>query len=149
MARPDMGGPKTGGFGGGPRGGGYGGGGGGGGGYGGGGGGGGYGGGGGGGGGGYGGGRGGDRDRGDRDDRGGEEGGRRGFGRRKVCRFCADKALKVDYKDQGQMKYFLTERGKIIPRRISGNCAKHQREVATAIKRGRMLAILPYTVGQM
>jgi small subunit ribosomal protein S18 len=101
-----------------------------------------------------GGGRGGDRDK-DRDrereggDRGGEEGGRRGFGRRKVCRFCADKAAKVDYKDQGQMKYFLTERGKIIPRRISGNCAKHQREVATAIKRGRMLAILPYTVGQM
>jgi small subunit ribosomal protein S18 len=106
----------------------------------------------GGGGGGGGGGRGGDRgERGDRGDRGegGEEGGRRGFGRRKVCRFCADKALKVDYKDQNQMKYFLTERGKIIPRRISGNCAKHQREVATAIKRGRMLAILPYTVGQM
>ena len=90
-------------------------------------------------------------DRGGREDRGGDEmGGRgRGFGRRKVCRFCADKALKVDYKDQGQMKYFLTERGKIIPRRISGNCAKHQREVATAVKRGRMLAILPYTVGQM
>ena len=86
-------------------------------------------------------------DRGDRDERGGEEGGRgRGFGRRKVCRFCADKAAKVDYKDQGQMKYFLTERGKIIPRRISGNCAKHQREVATAVKRARMLAILPYTV---
>lgn len=136
MARPDMGGPKSGGFGG-PRSGGFGGGGGGGGG-------GGY-------GGGYGGGRGGDRgDRGDREDRGGEEGGRgRGFGRRKVCRFCAEKTLKIDYKDQGQMKYFLTERGKIIPRRISGNCAKHQREVATAIKRGRMLAILPYTVGQM
>jgi len=128
-----MGGPKSGSFGG-PRSGGFGGGG--------------FG---GGGGGGYG--RGGDRgDRGDRDergDRGGDEGGRRGFGRRKVCRFCADKNLKVDYKDQGQMKYFLTERGKIIPRRISGNCAKHQREVATAIKRGRMLAILPYTVGQM
>src|SRR5512133_1467421 len=136
MARPDMGGPKSGGgygggFGGGPRGGGFGGGG-------------------GGGGGGYGS-RGGDRgDRGDRDERGGDEaGGRRGFGRRKVCRFCADKALKVDYKDQGQMKYFLTERGKIIPRRISGNCAKHQREVATAVKRGRMLAILPYTAGGM
>ena len=98
-------------------------------------------------------GRGGDRDRGDRgdrDERGGDEGGgRRGFGRRKVCRFCADKNLKVDYKDQGQLKYFLTERGKIIPRRISGNCAKHQREVATAVKRARMLAILPYTVGQM
>jgi small subunit ribosomal protein S18 len=96
-----------------------------------------------------GGGRGGDRgERGD--DRGGEEGGgRRGFGRRKVCRFCAEKAAKVDYKDQGQLKYFLTERGKIIPRRISGNCAKHQREVATAVKRGRMLAILPYTVGSL
>jgi small subunit ribosomal protein S18 len=131
MARPDMGGPKGNSSFGGSRPGGFGGGG--------------F----GGGGGGFG--RGGDRDR-DRDergDRGGEEGGRRGFGRRKVCRFCADKGLKVDYKDQGQMKYFLTERGKIIPRRISGNCAKHQREVATAIKRGRMLAILPYTVGQM
>lgn len=132
MARPDMGGGKSGGGFGGPRSGGFGGG---------------------GGGGGYGGGGGGGfrgGDRGDRDDRGGDEGGgRRGFGRRKVCRFCADKNLKVDYKDQGQMKYFLTERGKIIPRRISGNCAKHQREVATAVKRGRMLAILPYTVGQM
>jgi small subunit ribosomal protein S18 len=77
---------------------------------------------------------------------GGDEGGRRGFGRRRVCRFCADKNLKVDYKDQGNLKYFLTERGKIIPRRISGNCAKHQREVATAIKRARMLSILPYAV---
>ncbi len=86
-------------------------------------------------------------DRGDREGRGGDEGGgRRGFGRRKVCRFCADKNLKVDYKDQGQLKYFLTERGKIIPRRISGNCARHQREVATAVKRARMLAVLPYTV---
>jgi len=87
-----------------------------------------------------------DRERGDRGERGGEEGGRRGFSRRKVCRFCADKNLKVDYKDQGQLKYFLTERGKIIPRRISGNCAKHQREVATAIKRARVLALLPYSV---
>ena len=88
-------------------------------------------------------------DRGDRGDRGegrGEEGGRRGFGRRKVCRFCADKALKVDYKDQAALKYFLTERGKIIPRRISGNCALHQRQVATAIKRARILALLPYSV---
>ena len=98
----------------------------------------------GGGGGGYGGGRGGDREeRGER----GEGGEGRGFGRRKVCRFCADKALKVDYKDQQALKYFLTERGKIIPRRISGNCAKHQREIATAIKRARMLAILPYSAG--
>jgi small subunit ribosomal protein S18 len=143
MARPGEGGGKFGG--GGYGGGGYGGGGGGGG-YGGGGGGGGYG---GGGGGSYGGGgRGGGRDdRGERGERGGDDaGGRRGFGRRKVCRFCADKTLKVDYKDQGQLKYFLTERGKIIPRRISGNCALHQRQVATAIKRARMLAILPYTV---
>jgi len=98
------------------------------------------------GGGGFGGGRGGNRE--DRGERGGDEGGGRGrgFGRRKVCRFCADKTLKVDYKDQGQLKYFLTERGKIIPRRISGNCALHQRQVATAIKRARMLAIVPYTV---
>jgi small subunit ribosomal protein S18 len=98
-------------------------------------------------------------DRGDRSDRGdrggrggggggGGFGGRRGFGRRKVCRFCADKGAKIDYKDAGTLKLFLTERGKIIPRRISGNCAIHQRQVATAIKRGRQVAILPFTVVQ-
>jgi small subunit ribosomal protein S18 len=87
-------------------------------------------------------------DRGDRGDRGGdmERGGGRGFGRRKVCRYCADKNLKVDYKNATDLKYFITERGKIVPRRISGNCALHQREVATAIKRGRNVALLPYTV---
>jgi small subunit ribosomal protein S18 len=87
-------------------------------------------------------------DRGDRGDRGGdmERGGGRGFGRRKVCRYCADKNLKVDYKNAADLKYFITERGKIVPRRISGNCALHQREVATAIKRGRNVALLPYTV---
>ena len=98
-----------------------------------------------------GGGRGGGRDeRGARDDRGGdmERGGGRGFGRRKVCRYCADKNLKVDYKNAGDLKYFVTERGKIVPRRISGNCALHQREVATAIKRSRNVALLPYTVMQ-
>jgi small subunit ribosomal protein S18 len=87
----------------------------------------------------------------DRGDRGGdrdERGGGRGFGRRKVCRYCADKTVKVDHKDANGLKLFVTERGKIIPRRISGNCAKHQREVAVAIKRGRMLALLPYTVMQ-
>jgi small subunit ribosomal protein S18 len=68
------------------------------------------------------------------------------FGRRKVCRFCADKTAKVDFKDNAGLKYFLSERGKIIPRRISGNCAMHQRQVANAIKRGRQLALLPYTV---
>src|SRR3954452_15354322 len=94
-----------------------------------------------------GGGRGGDRE--ERGGRGGddmERGGGRGFGRRKVCRYCADKNLKVDYKNAGDLKYFITERGKIVPRRISGNCALHQREVATAIKRGRNVALLPYTV---
>jgi small subunit ribosomal protein S18 len=69
-----------------------------------------------------------------------------GFGRRKVCRYCADKNAKVDYKDYTQLKYFLTERGKIIPRRISGNCALHQREVAIAIKRSRQIALLPYSI---
>ena len=68
---------------------------------------------------------------------------RGGFGRKKVCRFCAEKS-KPDYKDQAALKYFVTERGKIIPRRISGNCAKHQRQVATAIKRARGLALIPY-----
>ena len=77
-----------------------------------------------------------------------ERGGGRSFGRRKVCRYCADKNLKVDYKNAADLKYFITERGKIVPRRISGNCALHQREVATAIKRGRNLALLPYTVMQ-
>lgn len=74
------------------------------------------------------------------------DGARRGFGRRKVCRFCTEKDLKVDFKDAATLKSYVTERGKIIPRRINGNCAKHQREVATAIKRARMLALLPYTV---
>jgi small subunit ribosomal protein S18 len=79
---------------------------------------------------------------------GDDRGGGRGFGRRKVCRYCADKTLKVDYKNAAELKYFVTERGKIVPRRISGNCARHQREVATAIKRSRNLALLPYTVMQ-
>ena len=85
---------------------------------------------------------------GDRGDRGGDERGGRGFSRRKVCRYCADKNAKIDYKNAGELKYFITERGKIVPRRISGNCALHQREVATAIKRGRNIALLPYTVMQ-
>jgi small subunit ribosomal protein S18 len=95
----------------------------------------------------------GDRGGGDRGERGnGEEGdekrGGRGFARKKVCRFCADKNAKVDYKDQATLKYFVTERGKIIPRRISGNCALHQRSVAKAIKQSRGLALIPYLVLQ-
>src|SRR5215471_3708656 len=91
-----------------------------------------------------------DRDRGDRGDRGERGGaggaGRRGFGRKKVCRFCADRSSVIDYKDPNLLKLFVTERGKIIPRRISGNCAAHQRDVAKAIKRARQVALLPYTV---
>jgi small subunit ribosomal protein S18 len=65
-------------------------------------------------------------------------------GRRKVCRFCADKILPIDYKDPKLLRNFITERGKIVPRRISGNCAKHQRELAVAIKRARHIAFLPF-----
>src|SRR5919199_653649 len=70
----------------------------------------------------------------------------RGFARRKVCRFCADSNVAIDYKDPQTLKYFITDRGKIIPRRISGNCATHQRKVGTAIKRARMIALMPFTV---
>lgn len=66
-------------------------------------------------------------------------------GRRKVCRFCADKTLKVDYKDVRTLGSFITEGGKIVPSRTSGNCAKHQRQLAVAIKRARVLALLPFT----
>lgn len=70
---------------------------------------------------------------------------RRTFHRRKICRFCADKSLGIDYKNPKILRYFVTERGKIIPRRISGNCARHQREITMAIKRARNIAILPFT----
>ncbi len=70
---------------------------------------------------------------------------KRSFGRRKVCRFCADKTMRIDYKDPRTLKYFTTERGKIIPRRISGNCARHQRVMTTAIKRARHIALMPFT----
>ena len=69
---------------------------------------------------------------------------RKFFHRRKVCRFCADKTLEIDYKNPRTLKYFATERGKIIPRRISGTCAKHQRVLTTAIKRARAIALMPY-----
>jgi len=69
---------------------------------------------------------------------------RRGFRRRKVCRFCADSNNKIDYKDYKTLRYFTTERGKITPRRISGNCAKHQRKLTVAIKRARNIALLPF-----
>ncbi|HNR11724.1 MAG TPA: 30S ribosomal protein S18 [Thermodesulfobacteriota bacterium] len=67
------------------------------------------------------------------------------YQRRKVCRFCVDKTLAIDYKNEGMLQYFVTERGKIIPRRISGTCAKHQRQITRAIKRARNVALIPYT----
>lgn len=67
-------------------------------------------------------------------------------GRRRVCAFCVDKIDTIDYKDAYRLKKFITERGKILPRRISGNCAKHQRAVTLAIKRARNIALLPYTI---
>ena len=70
---------------------------------------------------------------------------RRRFGRRKICRFCADKVQGIDYKDTHNLRYYLSERGKIVPRRISGTCAAHQRQLAEAIKNARQIALLPYT----
>ena len=66
--------------------------------------------------------------------------------KKKFCRFCSDATYEIDYKDPQVLKYFLTEGGKITPRRISGNCAKHQRRLALAVKRSRMIGILPFTV---
>ena len=77
----------------------------------------------------------------DRDD---ERGGGRRFGRRRVCRFCADNTIPIDFKDTNTLKYFTSERGKIIPRRISGNCQKHQKQVARAIKQARNVSLMPY-----
>lgn len=71
---------------------------------------------------------------------------RRFFHKRKVCRFCSNSDIKIDYKDPGTLRRFLTERGKIIPKRISGNCSKHQRELTSAIKKARTIALLPFVV---
>ena len=88
---------------------------------------------------------GGDRggDRGDRGDRGGPGGARRP--RRRVCSFCVEKVQKIDYKDVGRIRRYISERGKIDPRRKSGTCAKHQRMLTSALKRARFMALLPYT----
>ncbi|MBI4593478.1 MAG: 30S ribosomal protein S18 [Candidatus Rokubacteria bacterium] len=69
---------------------------------------------------------------------------RRRFGRRKVCKCCVDRVDLVDYKDVRRLRSFISERGKIIPRRISGSCARHQRQLTHAIKRARTVALLPY-----
>jgi small subunit ribosomal protein S18 len=70
---------------------------------------------------------------------------RRPTTRRKVCRFCADKEAIINYKDTRALAGFVTERGKIVPSRITGNCAKHQRQLTAAIKRARTVALLPYS----
>ncbi len=71
---------------------------------------------------------------------------RTGFVRRKICKFCLDSIDYIDYKDAKKLRGFITDRGKIIPRRISGNCALHQRQLTTAIKRARNIALLPFTL---
>jgi small subunit ribosomal protein S18 len=68
------------------------------------------------------------------------------FHRRKFCRFCTDSNIQIDYKNPSILRDFVTERGKIMPRRITGNCAGHQRELTVAIKRARTLALLPFAV---
>ena len=80
-----------------------------------------------------------DRDR--QDSRGGRPRGRR----KKVCSFCVDRAEFIDYKDVAKLRRFISERGKILPRRVTGTCARHQRALTVAIKRSRHLALLPYT----
>jgi small subunit ribosomal protein S18 len=85
----------------------------------------------------------------DDDKRGGKGargGGGGGFSRRKMCRFCADDTVLMDYKNVAMLKHFITERGKLVPRRISGNCARHQRSMALAVRRARMIALVPFTV---
>lgn len=70
---------------------------------------------------------------------------KRGRRKKRVCAFCADKINVIDYKDLGKLRKFVSERGKILPRRITGNCAKHQRALTIAIKRARHIALLAYT----
>jgi len=70
----------------------------------------------------------------------------RPYFKKKTCRFCEDKNIKIDYKQPQILKDFITERGKILPRRITGTCSRHQRELTIEIKRARMIAFLPFTV---
>jgi len=82
----------------------------------------------------------------DRDD--GKRGGKgpRGATRRKVCRFCTETTTLIDYKNPQLLRSFITDRGKMVPRRISGTCALHQRAISLAVRRSRMLALMPFTV---
>jgi len=86
-----------------------------------------------------------------REDRGGPGGGggKRRYVRKKFCRFCAEKELQIDYKNTYMIKQFISERGKIVPRRITGNCAKHQRKLTMEIKKARIVALIPFTATQV
>jgi small subunit ribosomal protein S18 len=82
----------------------------------------------------------------DRDKSDGKKGGMKmRRAKKKICSFCMDKSEYIDYKDINKLRKYVTERGKILPRRISGNCAKHQRELTICIKRARNIALLPFT----
>lgn len=85
-----------------------------------------------------------DRDRGPRPGGGGREGGRKYFRRKKVCKFCVEKIDSIDYKDYRTLGQFVAESGKIVPRRLTGVCTRHQRRLSTAIKLARNIALLPF-----
>ena len=84
-------------------------------------------------------------DRGDRGSSGGRDQGRKFFRRKKVCRFCVEKTDDINYKDVRLLQQFVAERGKIVPRRLTGVCTPHQRRLTTAIKRARNIALLPFS----
>ncbi|HVF52076.1 MAG TPA: 30S ribosomal protein S18 [Actinomycetota bacterium] len=85
-----------------------------------------------------------DRDR-DRDRKGGKGGALKRGGKKKHCQFCADKKIFIDYKDIALLRKFMSDRGKIRARRVTGNCSQHQRLVASAVKNAREMALLPYS----
>ncbi|SKC88314.1 30S ribosomal protein S18 [Maledivibacter halophilus] len=68
--------------------------------------------------------------------------------RKKICSFCANKVKQIDYKDTKFLQKYVTDRGKILPRRITGNCANHQRQLTRAVKRARIMALLPFSIGE-
>jgi small subunit ribosomal protein S18 len=76
----------------------------------------------------------------------GEDTGKKRTTRRRACKFCTDETIIIDYKNAGLLKYFITDRGKLVPRRLTGNCAKHQRSIARAVSRARMIALMPFAV---
>jgi small subunit ribosomal protein S18 len=86
----------------------------------------------------------------DRDDKGKKRGQNRFSPQRKrACRFCADKNLRIDFKNPQQIGLYISERGKILPRRYTGACSKHQRDITLAVKRARILAVVPFTSTQV